>query len=344
MKVPADKLNAQLSRGLAPVYFVSSDDPLLSGEAADAIRAAARKQGYEERESHSADARFDWSGLFSGMENLSLFSARKIVEIRLETGKPGREGGAAIVDLVSNPPEDTLFIISSPKLDGNTSRSKWAKTLEKDAVWINIYPLRPEQLPGWLAGRGKKLGLSFDKEALQLLAERIEGNLMAAQQELDKLALLDVPKPIGVDVVRQSVANGARFDVFQLADAALGQDPARAARILYGLKQEGVAPVLTLWAVAREINSLLSVWARVDQGTPAGAAMKSMRIWESKQKLMQRALARHSETTIRRLVTKASLTDRIVKGARPGQPWNALLELVLALAQPQQIKLAGYES
>ena len=344
MKLTADKLNAQISRKLAPVYFVSGDDPLVSGEVADAIRAAARKQGYDERESYSASAKFDWTQLLAGMENLSLFSSRKIVEVRLETGKPGREGGAAIVDLVANPPDDTLFIITSPKLDSSAAKTKWAKTLEQDAVWVVINQPRPEQLPAWLAARAQGAGLSFEQEALELLAERVEGNLMAAQQELDKLILLDGPQPITAEVVRESVADGARFDVFQLADAALGQNPARASRILYGLRKEGVAPVLTLWALAREITALVSIWSRVEQGSPAGRAMQEARIWNARQPLMQRALARHSEESVRRLAAKASLTDRIVKGASPGQPWNALLELTLCLAQPQQTTLAGYEA
>lgn len=344
MKLPVDKLTTHLSKGIAPIYFVSSDDPLVSGEVTDAIRKAAREQGYEERESHSASARFDWSRLLGGMDNLSLFATRKIVEVRLETGKPGREGGAALVDLVNNPPEDTMFIITSPKLDSSSAKTKWAKTLQEEAVWIAISPVTPEQLPGWLAGRARRAGLELEAEALELLAARVEGNLMAAQQELDKLVLLDGPQPVTAEVVRQSVADGARFDVFQLADAALGQDAARAARILGGLQKEGVAPALTLWAVAREINGLLTVWSRVDQGTRADRAMNEARVWKSRQGLMRRALAGHDESSIRRLVAKASLTDRIVKGARPGQPWNALLELVLCLARPGQSGPAGYEA
>jgi DNA polymerase-3 subunit delta len=341
VKLTADKINQQLSKGLSPIYFISGEDPLLAGEVADAIRAEARRQGYDERESHSADAKFDWTSLRAGLDNLSLFASRKIVEIRLTTGKPGREGGAAIVELVANPPPDTLFIITAPKVDAKT---KWVKTLESDAVWIAIRTLTPEQLPGWLAGRMRAAGLSFDEAALEILAARVEGNLLAAQQEINKLVLLVEGQQITAEVVRQSVADGARFDVFQLADAAVGQDAPRAIRILYGLQKEGVAPALTLWALAREVNQLVSLWSRVEQGTPLGRAMNEARILNNRQPILSKALSSHDERSVRRLAAKAGLTDRIVKGGSPGQPWNALLELVLCLAQPRQAKLAGYEA
>jgi DNA polymerase-3 subunit delta len=340
VKLTADKINQQLSKGLSPIYFISGEDPLLAGEVADAIRAEARRQGYDERESHSADAKFDWVSLRAGLDNLSLFASRKIVEIRITTGKPGREGGAAIVELVANPPPDTLFIITAPKVDAKT---KWVKTLESGAVWIAIRTLAPEQLPGWLAGRMRAAGLSYDEAALEILAARVEGNLLAAQQEINKLVLLADGQQVTADVVRQSVADGARFDVFQLADAAVSQDAPRAIRILYGLQKEGIAPALTLWALAREANQLVSLWSRVEQGTSLGQAMNEARIWNTRQPLLSKALSSHDERSVRRLAAKAGLTDRIVKGASPGQPWNALLELVLCLAQPGQATLAGYE-
>jgi DNA polymerase-3 subunit delta len=344
VKLTADKIKTQVSGGLSPIYFVSGDDPLLCGEVTDIIRAEARHQGFEERESHSADARFDWSDLRAGLDNLSLFAARKIVEVRLVTGKPGREGGAAIADLVADPPQDTLFIISSPRLDSRTAKTKWAQALEKNAVWVNVGAPTPAQLPAWLGLRMRDAGLEFEQEAMEMLAARTEGNLLAAQQEIDKLVLLAEGRRITAEVVHEVVADGARFDVFQLGDAAVGQDPARAIRILYGLRKEGVAPALTLWALGREAGLIVSLWTRMEQGMPAGRAMNEARVWRSRQGLVGRALKAHTETSVRRLAAKASLTDRIVKGASPGQPWNALLELVLSIAQPERIRLAGYEA
>jgi DNA polymerase-3 subunit delta len=343
VKLTADKITSQVAKGLAPIYFVCGDEPLLVGETIDTIRAAARQQGYDERESHSADARFDWTGLREGLNNMSLFASRKIVEIRLATGKPGRQGGAAIVELVADPPPDTLIIISSPQIDKRTSSSKWAQALERDAVWVTIRALPPERLPAWIAQRMRAQGLAADDEALEILAQRVEGNLLAAQQEISKLALLADGQRITADFIRESVADGARFDVYQLADAAMGQDVTRAVRILYGLRSEGVAPALTLWALVREANALISVWTKVEQGVPAGRAMNEARIWRARQPLLARALKSHTEASVRRLASSAGVADRIVKGARLGQPWNALLELVLLIARPGRPALAGYE-
>jgi len=344
VKLTADKLASQVAKGLAPIYFVCGDEPLLVGETIDAIRAAARQQGYDERESYSADARFDWAALRAGLNNMSLFASRKIVEIRLTTGKPGQKGGAAITELVAAPPPDTLFILSAPQIDKRTASSKWAQALERNAVWVGIRPLATEQLPAWIGQRMAAAGLTCDDAALEILADRVEGNLLAAQQEISKLALLADGKRITSEFVSQSVADGARFDVYQLADAALSQDVSRAVRILYGLRSEGVAPALTLWALVREVNALISVWARVEQGVPAGRAMNEARIWRARQPLLSRALKNHTEASVRRLAASAGVADRIVKGARLGQPWNALLELVLLIARPGRPALAGYEA
>jgi len=348
VKLTADKISSELSKGLSPVWFVSGDEPLLVGETIDVIRAAAREQGFDERESYTADAKFKWQELRAGLDNMSLFGSRKIIEVRLATGKPGREGGAAIVELVANPPPDALFIISAPRLDKAGKNSKWAKTLATGGVYVDVYSPSPEQLPGWLRKRLSREGLECDEEALEMLAVRVEGNLLAAQQEISRLALLaegkGKKKRVTLETVRQSVADGARFDVFQLADAAIGQDVSRAIRILYGLRNEGIAPTLTLWALAREASTLISLWVKVDGGTPPGRAMSEARVWTSRQALVARALQAHDQRSIRRLAAKTGLTDRIVKGASPGLNWNALLELVLLIAQPQRSVLAGYEA
>lgn len=344
MKITADKITSQLSKGLSPVWFITGDQPLLVGEAIDAVRAGAREAGFDERVSHVADGRYNWDKVFDGLDNLSLFASRKIIEIQIATGKPGRDGSDAIVDLVADPPPDTLFIISSPKLDGAGKNSKWAKTLARDAVYVEVRSPGPGQLQGWLRGRLRAEGLECDAEGLELLAQRIEGNLLAAQQEISKLALLADHNQVTAETVQRSVADGSRFDVFQLADAAIGQDLPRAIRILYGLRNEGVAPELTLWALVRETNTLLVLWTRVEQGTPLGRAMQQARVWQKKEPLLSRALDSHDEGSIRRLVAKASQTDRIIKGASPGLPWNALLELVLLIARPQRPVLAGYEA
>lgn len=331
MRITADKIASRLGKNLAPVWVVAGDEPLLVGEAVDLIRAAARDQGYEERESYSADARFDWEKLRASFDNLSLFATRKIVEIRLPTGKPGRQGGAAITDLVADLPADILFIFILPRIDKRTGASKWAQALQQ-GVWADVRDVAPEQLPAWISQRMQQAGLQAEPAAVELMAMRIEGNLMAAQQEISKLALLAEGERITPEMVQRSVADGARFDVFQLADAAVGQNVARAVRILYGLRKEGVAPALTLWALVREVNALVGVWAKVDQGAAPGRAMNEARIWRSRQPLYAQALRRHDEASMRNMLASASLADKIVKGARPGAPWGVLLELVLLVA------------
>jgi len=341
VRITADKIASRLGKNLASVYFVSGDEPLLVGETVDLIRADARKQGYDERESYSADARFDWDDLVAGLDNLSLFSSRKIIEVRLPTGKPGRQGGAAIVELLANPPPDILFILIAPRIDKRTAAAKWAQSLQQHAVWVDVRDIAPEQLPRWIGQRMQEAGLAFDTDAVELMAMRIEGNLLAAQQEISKLVLLHEGKRVTAAVVQQSVADGARFDVFQLADAAVGQDAARAIRILYGLRKEGIAPALTVWALVREVNTLVSVWTRVDQGAAPGSAMNDARIWRNRQPLFAKALRNHNERSMREMLALAGLTDKIVKGARPGMPWQALLDLVLLMAQPAHARSAG---
>ena len=343
MKLPADKINSQLKKGLAPVYFITGDETLLVGEAMDAIRAAARAQGFSERETHVADARFDWAGLRGGLNNLSLFAERKIVEVQLATGTPGREGSKAIIDYLDDPPPDTVLLISAPKLDKRSSATKWAKALEQHGVWVAVYAIPPDRLPGWLGQRMRKAGLEFEPAAVDALAVRIEGNLLAAQQEISKLALLAQGEPVTAETVIKSVADGARFDIFQLADAAINQDVGRAVRVFYGLRREGTPAPLVLWALIREINTLLSLWTRIDQGETPGRAMQSLRVWQSRQSMFNRALRNHNSASIRKLAARSGLTDRVVKGAHRGKPWDALLELLLLVVSPQRRALSGYD-
>ncbi len=343
MKVTADKIAAQVAKGLAPVYFVSGDDPLLCGEVLDVIRAAARKDGYEDRELYSVDAKYKWDEFFASQGSMSLFSMRKILEINLVTGKPGASGSKAIVQLLDDPPPDTLLIFRAPRLDKKSWGAKWAKALNAGAVCVTVTNPSEQQLPGWIAGRMKAAGLAFDQDAVELMASRMEGNLMAAQQEIDKLALLAEGQRVTVELIEASVADGARYTVYQLADAALAQDAARATRVLYGLRREGIAAPLVMWSLGDQVKKLTNVWVAIQQGMSPGQAMKQQYIWDNKQALMLAALRNHNEASMRRLGAKVGLTDRIVKGRGVGQPWNALLELTLAIAQPDNLKLAGYE-
>lgn len=338
VKVYPEKLAAQLNKGLAPIYVIAGDEPLTTGELADAVRAAARADGYDERESHVVTNanQFRWDECFSGLDNLSLFASRRLFELRLPNGKPGREGGKVLAELAAAPPADTVVLLHLPRLDGRAKQAKWASSLEKGGVWVDVYEPAAHELPGWLAGRARAAGLQFEPDALAALAARTEGNLLAAQQEIERLALLFPGGTISEDQITGSVADGARFDVFQLAEAALNQDAKRALRILLGLRREGTADALVLWAINSAVMNLVSVWAEVQGGAQLAGALKKRGIWDRRQPPYKRALQAHNEATLRRLTQRAAATDRIVKGAAFGSPAGAMQELVMLLARPAQ--------
>jgi len=332
VKLNPQQLAAHLSAGPAPLYLVSGDEPLLVDEALDALRAAAAKHDYAERESHIVERGFDWNELAAGLSNLSLFATRRLVELRLPTGKPGDQGGKFLTQLAADPPQDTMFVVITPNLDSRTAKTKWASSLARDGVWLVLKAPDHAALPRWIENRLKRAGLSAEPEALELLAAQVEGNLLAAKQEIDQLKLLAEDGRVTVDSVRTSVANGARYDVFQLSDAALAGDAERAVRILGGLEREGTAAPLVLWSLVREITTIADVAYRVAAGIAPGKAMTDCGVWRSRQSLIGRATRAVGPQGARSLLERAARTDRIVKGSLRGQPWNALLELTLALS------------
>lgn len=338
MKLNPRQLNSHLSTGVAPVYLVSGDEPLLVDETIDAIRAAAAGQGIVDREVHVAERGFNWAEFTAGLQNLSLFSTHRIVELRLPTGKPGDQGSRFLSAVAGEPLPDTVLLVRTPGLDSRAAKSKWVTSLARDAVWIVLRAPETGALPKWIAERLARAGLTGDSEAVELLAARVEGNLLAAKQEIDKLILLAEDGRVTVETVRAAVADGARFDVFQLTDAALAGDRKRAARILHGLQREGVAAPLVMWSLSREIGSVVDVVFRVSSGTSVARAMADAGVWRSRQRLIDRAARSLDLNSARRLLAGASRADRIVKGARRGQPWNALLELTLALAGSYEMR------
>ncbi len=329
MKIHADKLAAQLARGLAPLYVLAGDEPLLVDEALAAIRTRARAGGCGEREVHVAERGFDWEGLGAGLQNLSLFSSRRLVELRLPGGKPGDAGARFLTALAAAADAGNVFVLILPALDATASRSKWATALAAAATWVDLRTLQRDQLPGWLRQRLQAAGLSAEPAALELLASLVEGNLLAAKQEIDKLALLADDGPITPGAVREAVADGARFDIFQLSDAALAGDAARAARVLAGLRREGEAEVLVLWTLARDLLTLADVLARLGRGRSIDQAMQDAGIWRSRLDAFSQAARRLRKADISRLLGSAARADQILKGARPGKAWNALLELTM---------------
>jgi len=236
LKIQANQLSSHLLKSLAPCYLVTGDEFLLVDEALDAIREAARKRGFTSRELHVATTGFDWNALTASTSNLSLFAEQRIIELRLPTGKPGKAGSAAIIDLVEQSGPDLLFIVVGPKLDRSSSASKWAKTIDQKGVSLPLWPIGVRELPGWIANRMRAAGLQPDGDAVTLIADRVEGNLLAAQQEIEKLRLILGEGKVSAEAVNDAVANSSRYDVYKLTDAALAGDATRSVRIMGGLR------------------------------------------------------------------------------------------------------------
>ncbi len=341
MKLKPEQLREQLQaaqaatppKALAPVYLVTGDEPLLVNEVVDALRAAAIRCGCEERESHVVERGFSWESVAASLVNLSLFSAGKLVEIRLPNPTPGDEGSRQIRQFAGRPADGNTVVIVTPALTRKIAESAWATALATAGVWVETRLPPLAELPRWIGQRFRTAGLRCDPEGLQLLADRVEGNLLAAQQEIDKLALLYAPgTELTAAEIRAAVADGARFDVFQLGDAALSGDVLRAVRVLEGLREEGTAAPLVLWSLVREVLVLVDAGVRASRESSPLRAVQGAGVWQSRTDLYLQAMRHHKPGTLRRLLRMAGHADQIVKGARPGEPWNALLELTLALA------------
>jgi DNA polymerase-3 subunit delta len=305
---------------------------LLVNEAADAIRATARKQGFEERELHVVERGFDWQGLIANSRSMSLFAQRKIVEIRMANAAPGEQGADAIVELAGEPSPDTLVLIITAKLDGRTQSSRWVSAVEKNGVLVQVWPIDLPRLPAWIRERLGRHKLQADPAAASLLAERVEGNLLAAHQEIEKLALLLPPGPISAETVLDAVADSARFDVLQLGEAAMRGQTARALRILEGLRGEDVEPTLVLWAVNKDLQWIARARGLMRRGQSAESAMNALYVWRPRQNAMGQALSRMNGHTLRNLLLDAERVDRTIKGVEKGDPWLALERLVARLA------------
>ncbi|RMI03266.1 DNA polymerase III subunit delta [Stutzerimonas nitrititolerans] len=336
MKLPPAQLGKHLQGSLAPVYVVSGDEHLLCQEACDAIRAACRQQAFSERQVLSVESGFDWGQLLEAGANLSLFAERRLLELRIPSGKPGDKGAAALLHYLARPAEDTVLLISLPKLDGSTQKTKWAKALidGKDVQFLQVWPVDAAQLPQWIRQRLSQAGLAADQEALELIAARVEGNLLAAAQEIEKLKLLAEDGRVTADTVQAAVADSARYDVFGLIDAALQGHPEHSLRMLEGLRGEGIEAPVILWALARELRLLANIAQQYAQGVPLERAFSQARppVWDKRRPLVSKALQRHDVAGWQRLLMAAQLIDEQIKGQAEGDPWIGLSNLCLQLS------------
>jgi DNA polymerase-3 subunit delta len=316
LKLTSDSLAGHLEQKLAPVYLISGDEPLLVGEGADAVRARGRAAGFTERETHFLERGSDWGEIAASVSNLSLFARRRIIEIRLPSGKPGVAGNAALVKLLQTGDPDLLVLIIAPRLDRDAQSAQWVKAVETHGAWVAVWPVDASQLVAWLRARCRRLGLRCDDAGLEVLAERTEGNLLAAQQELEKLRLLGDGTSVTAQAVLASVADSARFDVSQLSEAALAGDAARALHVLAGLRSEGVEPTLVLWAVNKALRDL---W-HAEQGG-AGSAPRG---YPRQAAALAQGLRRARGLPFGRLTARAERADRMIKGRLRGDAWDEM--------------------
>jgi len=331
MRLRPDQLAAQLQKSLAPIYFLTGDEPLQMGEAADLIRSSAREQGHSEREVLEQGPGFDWDQLAGLADSLSLFGDRRILDLRLASAKVGNEGAKALLEFAQDPPPDTLLLMSAPKLERSQLNTKWVKALEQAGVLVQIWPLEGARLAPWIGQRLRRCGLAPEPGVVDILVERVEGNLLAAAQEIEKLLLLQGPGVVTVERMLEAVADSARFDVFGLLDTLLSGDVARGMRMLAGLKGEGVAEAVVLWAFAREIRTLAMLAGEIERGASAERAMAAARIWEKRKPLVRQGL-RQSSFHWQGLLVKCAQADRSIKGQDPNDPWRLLQDLAMGLA------------
>lgn len=331
MQIRSGELAAHLGRELAPAYAVHGDEPLLALEAADAVRAAARKRGFGERAVLEPGRHFDWSEFEHAAASLSLFGEKKIIELRLPGGKPGAEGAAAIARYCERPSAEALLLVSLPRLDRAAQGSAWFGALARVGVVVDVFPVERARLPAWIGERLARQNQRAPREALELLADRVEGNLLAAHQEVQKLALLAPEGELGLEALRESVANVARFSAYDACEAMLAGDAARFVRIIDGLKSEGEAPSLVLWALAEELQALGRIQAGLAEGRPIDDLLRENRVWGPRQRPMKAAASRVQPAVLRRALRQAAAVDRAVKGVGSGEPWDEFLKLGLGL-------------
>jgi len=332
MAITCEDLPRHLTSGLKPLYVVYGDALLLAIEAADCIRAAARAAGYTERETFIAEQYFKWDELHNSVQNLSLFASRKVVDLRIPSGKPGMEGGQALQDYCARMSPDVLTLISLPKLDWTAQKSQWFGALERHGVMVSADDIPRSALPCWIAGRLKRQDQTAEDTTLEFLADRCEGNLLAAFQEIQKLALLFPAGQLSFEQVKDAVMDVARYDIFKLSEAMLSGNAARFAHILDGLRAEGTATVLVLWAVSEDIRTLGKVLQAVQRGGNLGSALRDMRVRKDKQGLIEHAARRLKFPHIERAIQQAARLDKTIKGLRQGDVWDELLQLGLRFA------------
>jgi DNA polymerase-3 subunit delta len=328
--VSPESLAPALSRGLRSAWLVTGVEPLLIAESCDVIRARARADGYGEREVHFVERGFDWDALLAGTSNLSLFADRRLIELRL-SGVVDAEGSKALQALAVQPPADTLLLVSGA-VERKALKSAWIAAFEKSAALVVTESVGRRELPGWITRRLEARGVSIEPAAADMIADRVEGNLLAAQQEVERIALAMPGARVGVEEAGALVGDSARFDVFELSAAAFAGQPARALRILGGLRAEGEEPPLILWALLNDLRAVSRVTRRLETQRSIDDALRAEQVWSNRQGPVRAALTRMPRATIDGLLVTAGRVDRLAKGSLRGDAWVELEALVARIA------------
>ncbi|MBT3091339.1 MAG: DNA polymerase III subunit delta [Candidatus Thiodiazotropha endolucinida] len=331
MRLRNEQLENHLQQQLAPVYLLSGDEPLQMQEAGDAIRHAAHRQGYSEREVLDQVGGFDWSSLNTAAESLSLFGEKRLLELRLNSGKLGAEGGKCLGAYCQRPAIDTILLITLPKLERMQANSKWYQAVERTGVVVQIWPVEGKRLVPWIEQRLRRAGLIPETGVVEMLADRVEGNLLAASQEIEKLLLLYGQGVVTPEKLIEAVADSARFDIFTLVDTLLEGDITKGSRILQGLKGEGVAAPVVLWALSREIRLLAEMGFEIRLGVGVDQVMAKHHVWDRRKPILRRALQRQVDHW-QRLLSDCALADKAIKGLDSADPWLLFQQLARGMA------------
>lgn len=331
MQLKVEQLESTLQRNLKPVYLISGDEPLQLGEAADAVRAAARAAGYLQREVVAIDTGNEWPQFTTETQSLSIFADRKLIDLRLPSGKPGQEGSKSLQQYCQHPPADTLLLISAGKIEAASKKSHWWQAIDAAGVVIQVWPLQGAELFGWLQRRAERKGMHLDNEAARNLAARIEGNLLAAAQEIEKLFILFGPVRLGKADIEHAVADSSRFDVFKLGDSLLTGKLNRSVKILHGLQAEGTAAPVVLWAISRELRNLYQLKFAQKQGENMETHYRKLQIWDQRKPMYQDALRRFNEAGLLDALADCARTDQQIKGQLVGDAWENMLKICSGL-------------
>jgi DNA polymerase III subunit delta len=341
MRLKPEQLSAALQKGLMPVYFITGDEPLQLGETADTVRKAARIAGFENREIMSAETGFEWNQLAFSADSLSIFADKKIIDLRLPSGTPGTEGAKALIAYCERLPEDTLLLITAGKMASGALKTRWLEALDKKGVVIQVWPLEGQDLIRWLQQRMQQRGLNAEIEGLRLLASRIEGNLLAAAQEIEKLYAFYGTGDLSHQQILEVVADSSRYDVFKLMDSVLSASVNRIFRILSGLRAEGIAAPIVLWALTREARALIRIKLALSQGQSRELVYKNNQIWDKRKQLVSNALSRLDDNDLNNILVLSAKADRQIKGRQQGDAWETLLAICLMFASTQILANTG---